>query len=90
VGLKNDLDQINDLVTYYDFAVNEQCFQYNECDTLQPFIAAGKPVFSAEYAPNYVNNLATRNAMCAQANSLSFSALVLPLALNDTFRYSCL
>lgn len=38
IGLKNDLDQIKDLVSYFDFAVNEQCWEYNECDTLQPFI----------------------------------------------------
>lgn len=26
VGLKNDLNQIKDLVSSFDFAVNEQCF----------------------------------------------------------------
>jgi hypothetical protein len=38
IGLKNDVDQVDDLVTYFDWALNEQCWQYNECDTLQPFI----------------------------------------------------
>ena len=90
VGLKNDLDQINDLIPYYDFAVNEQCFQYNECATLQPFISAGKPVFSAEYNQPYVNDLAARNALCAESIRLRFSTLVLPLALDNSFRHSCL
>ncbi|MCO5997561.1 endo alpha-1,4 polygalactosaminidase [Actinoallomurus rhizosphaericola] len=49
VGLKNDLDQIPSLVKDFDFAVNEQCAEYKECSTLKPFIAAGKPVFHAEY-----------------------------------------
>jgi hypothetical protein len=49
VGLKNDLGQINDLVDFYDFAVNEQCFQYNECELLRPFIAKNKPVYNMEY-----------------------------------------
>jgi hypothetical protein len=49
VGLKNDLDQISSLVKDFDFAVNEQCAEYNECATLKPFIAAGKPVFPTEY-----------------------------------------
>ncbi len=31
VGLKNDLDQIPDLVHDFDFAVNEQRFEYDEC-----------------------------------------------------------
>ena len=38
VGLKNDLDQVPELVADFDFAVNEQCFQYEECDRLAPFI----------------------------------------------------
>ncbi|MFE9565054.1 endo alpha-1,4 polygalactosaminidase [Streptomyces sp. NPDC006487] len=49
VGLKNDLDQIPELVGDFDFAVNEQCAQYDECGRLTPFIAAGKAVFHVEY-----------------------------------------
>jgi hypothetical protein len=49
IGLKNDLDQVPDLVDSFDFAVNEQCAQYDECDALEPFVAAGKPVYHVEY-----------------------------------------
>ncbi|MEU8961372.1 endo alpha-1,4 polygalactosaminidase [Streptomyces sp. NPDC048491] len=49
VGLKNDLDQIPQLLAHFDFAVNEQCAQYHECDRLTPFVAAGKAVFHVEY-----------------------------------------
>lgn len=49
IGLKNDLDQIEDLVEAFDWALNEQCFQYDECDLLLPFIAADKAVFGVEY-----------------------------------------
>ena len=28
IGLKNDLDQVNDLLPYFDWALDEQCFQY--------------------------------------------------------------
>ncbi|MFD3549396.1 endo alpha-1,4 polygalactosaminidase [Streptomyces sp. NPDC058655] len=49
VGLKNDLDQIPELVGDFDFAVNEQCAQYDECDRLTPFVEAGKAVFHVEY-----------------------------------------
>jgi hypothetical protein len=38
IGLKNDVDQVKDLVNYFDWALNEECWQYNECDTLKPFI----------------------------------------------------
>ncbi|MGW0601920.1 endo alpha-1,4 polygalactosaminidase [Streptomyces sp. NPDC002776] len=50
VGLKNDLPQIPALVRHFDFAVNEECAQYDECGELTPFIAAGKAVFHVEYS----------------------------------------
>jgi hypothetical protein len=49
VGLKNDLGQVRRLLPYFDFAVNEQCFQYHECGVLDRFIDAGKPVYGVEY-----------------------------------------
>ena len=49
VGLKNDLDQVDDLVDTFDFAVNESCVQYRECAALQPFTAQGKPALHIEY-----------------------------------------
>jgi endo-alpha-1,4-polygalactosaminidase (GH114 family) len=49
VALKNDGGQIPDLVSSYDLAINEQCFQYSECDVYEPFLDAGKPVLEAEY-----------------------------------------
>lgn len=89
VGLKNDVDQIEELVSYFDFAVNEQCFEYDECETMVPFVRAGKPVLNAEYAERYVDNIAERNTLCEKANDNRFSTLILPLDLDDTFRYSC-
>jgi hypothetical protein len=55
-ALKNDIDQIPQLVGNFDYAINEQCDQYNECDTYDPFVAAGQAVFHAEYqsCPNPV------------------------------------
>ncbi|MET7621673.1 endo alpha-1,4 polygalactosaminidase [Streptomyces sp. NPDC005408] len=49
VGLKNDLDQIPQLVGDFDFAVNEQCAEHDECAELTPFIEADKAVFHVEY-----------------------------------------
>jgi hypothetical protein len=90
VGLKNDLDQIIELEPYYDFSVNEQCHEYNECDKMKAFIDANKPVLNTEYLQNYVdNNNNERNNMCANTIALKFKTLVLPLDLDDSFRYSC-
>ncbi len=49
VGLKNDLDQVEVLVDDFDWALNEQCFEFDECDLLAPFVDARKAVFGVEY-----------------------------------------
>ncbi len=68
VGLKNDLDQIPALVSRFDWALDEQCFQYDECDLLTPFVDAGKAVFGVEYRGK-------TSDFCPEANSLGFSWL---------------
>ncbi|MDR4514994.1 endo alpha-1,4 polygalactosaminidase [Nitrosomonas sp.] len=90
VGLKNDLEQIPELIDFYDFSVNEQCHEYDECDALEPFIQAGKPVLNAEYLQKYSADANERDSLCNAANHARFSTLILPLDLDDSFRLSCL
>ena len=52
VGLKNDLGQLGQLQNDFDFAINEQCFQYDECDTYNGWLVAGKAVVEVEYKGN--------------------------------------
>lgn len=68
VALKNDVDQVDELVSYFDFVIDEECFTYKECNTLIPFVSAGKAVFEVEY------NLST-SRFCTQANNMNFNAL---------------
>ncbi len=50
VGLKNDLDQADALQPYFDFAINEECWQFRECAALKPWPSLyGKAVFNVEY-----------------------------------------
>jgi glycosyl hydrolase family 114 len=49
-ALKNDLEQVPELLPYFDMAINEQCQEFDECGALDPFVAAGKAVFQVEYA----------------------------------------
>jgi hypothetical protein len=49
-GLRNGLPQVPQLVDDFDFAVDEECAQYGECERLTPFAAAGKAVFHGEHA----------------------------------------
>lgn len=79
VGLKNDLEQVTALVGDMDFAVNEQCFEYDECDLLDPFVAANKAVFGTEYTEG---DLATLGAtVCPRANAKNFDTLIKHLDL---------
>ncbi len=89
IGLKNDLEQINDLISYFDFAVNEQCHQYNECDLLMPFIYNKKPVLNIEYDKKYVNDKTEFIKLCEDAHSRKFKTLVMPLSLDGSFVKSC-
>ena len=89
VALKNDLDQILDLIAYFDFSVNEQCHEFDECSLLQPFVTAGKAVFNAEYDSRFVSDAAVRDGMCATARADNLRTLILPLDLDDPFRFSC-
>lgn len=47
---KNDTEQVEGLEPFYDGVIDEQCNEYSECDTLQPYLSAGKPVLDAEYS----------------------------------------
>ncbi|CAF0949214.1 unnamed protein product [Rotaria sp. Silwood1] len=80
IGLKNDVDQVRDLVSYFDWAINEQCWEYNECNTLQPFITANKAVFNCEYKAH--NN-------CLKAVQSKLSSILAPLELNGKNMKMC-
>ncbi len=71
VGLKNDTDQVGDLLPSFDWMLDEQCFEYGECDTLAPFVAANKAVFEVEYG---AASLAT--TVCPEANADNFDTLI--------------
>lgn len=89
VGLKNDLGQIKKLHRHFDFAVNEQCVQYSECDRLRPFLRAGKPVFHVEYVTGRPSQAeVARSAACTSYASLGMSTVIKHLRL-DAWRRTC-
>ncbi len=49
IGQKNVPDLTGDLVGLMDFAITESCWQDRWCAQVAPYVAAGKPVFDAEY-----------------------------------------
>jgi endo-alpha-1,4-polygalactosaminidase (GH114 family) len=73
VALKNDLGQLAALMPYFDYAINEQCFEFEECDNNPPpgypaWVAAGKAVFTVEYKRSPPR-------FCAAANAAGYNSI---------------
>lgn len=66
--LKNDVDQVAELQPSFDAALNEQCYQYKECDVYKAFVNAGKAVFIAEYKT-------ATSSFCPQARASKYSGI---------------
>ena len=68
VALKNDMGQAPTLVSYFDWTLDAQCFQFNECETLVAFTNAGKAVMTVECR-------GLLRKFCPSANALRFNTL---------------
>jgi hypothetical protein len=82
VGLKNDIGQLGALQGLFDFAINEQCAQYKECDAYDGWTAAGKAVLEVEYR-------GSAEAYCPPAASHGRDAVRKSLALRATPWRTC-
>ena len=68
VGQHCQVRLVEALVGRFDWALNEQCYQYDECELLDPFVEAGKAVFGVEYTGQ-------PGQFCPDANARGFSWL---------------
>ena len=84
IGLKNDPEQVADLLAHFDWALTEDCFDQGWCDELLPFINAGKAVFASEYTDTGVG----LPEICAQAQDLKISVIMKNREL-DAAREGC-
>lgn len=83
IGLKNGADLASAVMHLMDWDINESCAVYNECDTYQPFIVAGRPVFHIEYVDGDVPvNLTTA---CNAPGTRGFSTLLKHQTLDAWF-----
>jgi hypothetical protein len=74
---------ITDMVPVADGTVNEQCWQYQECSQLEPFVRAGKPILNVEY-----EDLAQAGT-CQQARSFPMATMHTDVNLDGTIAWSC-
>ena len=71
VGLKNDLDQLEALEAWFDWALNEECHAYDECERYEVFLTAGKAVFHVEYVDRWSDAPALAAEVCGLYPGLS-------------------
>jgi hypothetical protein len=82
---KNDLDQIPQLVGDFDGVLDEECNKYSECDTLAPYVAAGKPAWNAEYT----DDGETTAAFCSADATAGITGALFSLALDGSVFQPC-
>ena len=87
IGLKNNEEQVKDLLPYFDWALTEDCFVGEWCQEMIPFIEAGKPVFAAEYTDEISIEDFT-DIICPPAADLGFHAFLKNRNL-DEYRAEC-
>jgi len=79
IALKNDLNQADELVGYYDLLIAEEAIEYNETDKFLPFIVQNKPIYDIEYNENFFD--------CSKAKN--FHLLLLSKDLDGSLIKSC-
>ncbi|KAL5042651.1 hypothetical protein BDW71DRAFT_189658 [Aspergillus fruticulosus] len=89
IGLKNAGAVIPRVIGNMQWSVNEQCAQYDECDTYAAFVRRGKPVFHIEYPKgddtnNEVEVTGNKKATaCDFDDSNEFSTLIKNMDLDN-------
>lgn len=85
VGLKNSVEQIPDLVKYFDWLVTEDCFIQGWCKKTFPFIQAGKPVFAIEYQEK-MSEKRFIEEVCPFGKKYKISFIYKSLALDEFYK----
>jgi hypothetical protein len=84
IGIKNAPDMLADSLSFFDFAITEDAYYDQWIVKMLPFIAAGKPVFAAEYTDMQVDF----NAACAWGKQHAVS-FILKNRILTAFRGAC-
>lgn len=87
VGMKNGHDQpgaVAELVEVFDWALPEECVEFDECDALLPFIEQDKAVFAVDYEDGVEAEPA-----CSEHAAREFDGLVKDKPLTSQYRLEC-
>lgn len=72
IGQKNVPELTDQLIDQMDFMIAESCYQDGWCDQVLAYVAAGKPVYDAEYTDRPIDWAAA----CSYANSVGISMVL--------------
>ncbi len=84
--LKNGINGdsfIADIGPLADGTVNEQCWQYDECAALEPFVKAAKPILNVEYANE------AEATTCPEALAFPMATMRTDVDLDGTISWAC-
>jgi hypothetical protein len=73
------------LEPYFDFVIEEQCYQYSDCSDLSPYVAAHKAVLDVEYSDQGANP----SAFCPAVMAAGLSGVEFDTALDAKVRVPC-
>lgn len=82
VELKDAGEIITHVLGKMQWAVNEQCVQYGGCDTWQPFVQTGKPVFHFDY-PDGAPNVASQMVDSTSGDNDAFETVLKEMDCGD-------
>jgi hypothetical protein len=73
-GFKNSIELLEDLKDVFDFAINEECNEYSECDDYTVFLNKNLAVFVALYG--YTTDKTFMKSICSQVKGLDLSIII--------------
>lgn len=79
IGLKNSAEIASSLSSTMNFAVVEECFEYNECNRYSSFAKSNKPVFLIEYS-------SASRSKCNKADNMDMNLAFFDLDLDGSMK----
>lgn len=89
-GLKNSGAIVDRVIDVAEWAINEECAEYEECADWAPFVAAGKPVFHVEYTEDDDATSVSASKLskaCAADGQAGFSTIIKHYSLDNWIVY---
>jgi hypothetical protein len=88
IGLSNASELVATAVSEFDFEVEVNCLEYDECEKFLPFLAAQKSVLHAELVSDAANGAERLGVICSDPRRAGFSTILKTSQL-DAWRMVC-